>query len=131
MTTRIKPASISKNYIVSITGIVVGLMIATSVVYFVETLEEFEEGDMIKGPFFLITALAYLPIAYLMLSKKSSVPFIVAILGTIGLMVLYAVTRTDMAAIFGMVTKTLQVGIVVGSVLTLIQTKKVAEKVFH
>ena len=141
LTTRTKPASISKNYIRSLTGIVVGLMIATSVVYFVETSEEFEEGDMIKGPFFLIAALAYLPVSYWMLSKKSSVPFIVAILGTIGLMVLYAVTRTDMAAIFGMeagnighlgmVTKTLQVGVVVSSVLTLIQTKKVAEKVFH
>ncbi len=28
---------------------VVGLMVATSVVYFIETAEEFEEGDMIKG----------------------------------------------------------------------------------
>ena len=37
----------------SLAGIVVGLMIAISVVYFVETSEElFEEQDLVKGPFF-------------------------------------------------------------------------------
>lgn len=119
----------------SIIGIVVGLMIATSAVYFVETSEElFEEQDMVKGPFFLIVAIAYLPLAYFMLKKKSSVPHIIAIVGTVGIMALYAVTRTDMAVVFGMeagsighlgmVSKTLQAGIVLGSVLTLVQAKK-------
>lgn len=119
----------------SIIGIVVGLMIATSVVYFVETSEElFEEQDMVKGPFFLIVAVAYLPIAYLMLKTKSTLPHMVAIVGTIGIMALYAVTRTDMAIVFGMeagnighlgiVSKILQTGIVLGSVLTLIQARK-------
>ena len=119
----------------SIIGIVVGLMVATSVVYFVETSEElFEEQDMIKGPFFLIVAVFYISVAYWMISKKSSVPYVVAIAGTIGIMALYGVTRTDMAAVFGMeagsignlgiVSKILQAGIVFGSVLVLIQSKK-------
>ena len=119
----------------SLIGVVVGLMIATSAVYFVETIEEFEEGDMIKGPFFLIIAVAYVPVAYwMLLSKKNSVPFVVAIAGSIGIMVLYAVTRTDMAAVFGMeagrighlgiVSKVLQFGVVTGSLLVLLQTKK-------
>jgi len=120
----------------SIVGIVVGLMIATSAVYFVETLEEiFEEQDMIKGPFFLIVAIAYIPVAYWMLSSKkaSSVPYVVAIAGTVGIMALYAVTRTDMAVALGMeagsighmgiVSKILQSGIVIGSVLTLSQMR--------
>jgi len=122
----------------SIVGIVVGLMMATSTVYFVETSEElFEEQDMIKGPFFLVVAIAYIPVAFWMLkSPNSSAPYLVTIAGTIGIIALYAVTRTDMAAAFGMnaggighlgmVSKALQVGIVIGSVLALIQTKKEA-----
>ena len=118
----------------SLIGIVVGLMIATSTVYFVETIEEFEEGDMIKGPFFLVVTIAYIPVAYWMITKNSSVPFAVAIAGSIGIMILYAVTRTDMAVVFGMeaggighlgiVSKVLQVGVVTGSLLVLLQSKK-------
>lgn len=119
----------------SIIGIVVGLMIATSAVYFVETSEElFEEQDMVKGPFFLIVAVAYLPVAYLMLKKESILPHVVTIVGTVGIMALYAITRTDMAIVFGMeagnighlgmVSKILQTGIVLGSVLTLVQARK-------
>lgn len=119
----------------SIIGIVVGLMIATSAVYFVETSEElFEEQDMVKGPFFLITAIAYLPVAYLMLKKESAWPHVIAIVGTVGIMALYTVTRTDMAIVFGMeagnighlgmVSKILQTGIVLGSILTIVQARK-------
>jgi len=120
----------------SIIGIVVGLMIATSTVYFVETSEElFEEQDMIKGPFFLIVAVAYIPVAVWMLKKpNSSLPYTVTIAGTVGIIALYAVTRTDMAVVFGMnaggighlgiVSKVLQVIVVIGSVLAWTQTRK-------
>jgi len=122
----------------SIVGIVVGLMIATSAVYFVETSEElFEEQDMIKGPFFLMVAIAYIPVAVWMLkSPNSSVPYLVTIAGTVGIIVLYAVTRTDAGAIaiglehagkighLGMVSKVVQVGVVIGSIWALVQTKK-------
>jgi len=118
----------------SFIGIIIGLMIATSTVYFVETIEEFEEEDMIKGTFFLIVAVAYLSIAYLMFTKKSNLPYVVAIMGTVGIMVLYAVTRTDMAIAFGMeagnishlgiVSKIHQVGIILGSVVVLIKYRK-------
>ena len=122
----------------SLVGIVVGLMIATSAVYFVETSEElFEEQDMIKGPFFLVVAVAYIPVAFWMLkSPNSSVPYLVTIAGTVGIIVLYAVTRTDAGAIamglehagkighLGMVSKIVQAGVVIGSIWALIQTKK-------
>lgn len=118
----------------SLVGIVVGLMMATSAVYFVETGEEFEEGDMVKGPFFLVVAVAYVPVAVWMLSKDSTVPHVIAIIGSIGIIALYAVTRTDMAVVLGMeagkighlgiVSKTLQVGVIAGSILALIQIKK-------
>ena len=122
----------------SLVGIVVGLMIATSTVYFVETSEElFEEQDMIKGPFFLVVAIAYVPVAVWMLkSPNSSAPYLVTIAGTVGIIVLYAVTRTDAGAIalglehagkighLGMVSKIVQVGVVIGSIWALVQTKK-------
>ena len=120
----------------SIVGIVVGLMIATSAVYFVETSEElFEEQDMIKGPFFLVVAITYVPVAVWMLnSPNSSAPYFVTIAGTVGIIALYAVTRTDMAIALGMdagnvghlgmVSKIVQVGVVIGSVWALVQTKK-------
>jgi len=120
----------------SIVGIVVGLMIATSAVYFVETSEElFEEQDMIKGPFFLIVSIAYIPVGFWMLKNpNSSAPYVVTIAGTVGIIVLYAVTRTDLAIVFGMeagnvghlgmVSKIVQVGVVIGSIWILIQTKK-------
>jgi len=120
----------------SIIGIVVGLMIATSAVYFVETSEElFEEQDMIKGPFFLVVAIAYIPVAFWMLkSPNSSAPYLVTVAGTVGIIALYAVTRTDMAIALGMeagnvghlgmVSKVVQVGVVIGAVWALIKTRK-------
>jgi len=59
---------------------------------------------------------------------------VVVIVGTIGIMALYAVTRTDMAMVFGMeagnighlgmVSKILQTGVVLGSILALVQARK-------
>ena len=114
----------------SIVGIVVGLMIATSAVYFVETSEElFEEQDMVKGPFFLVVAIAYIPVAFWMLKNpNSSAPYLVTLAGTIGIIVLYAVTRTNTGAIalglehagkighLGIVSKIVQVGVIIGSI---------------
>ena len=122
----------------SLVGIVIGLMIATSTVYFVETSEElFEEQDMIKGPFFLVVAIAYIPIAFWMLKNpNSSTPYLITIAGTVGIIALYAVTRTDAGAIaiglehagkighLGIVSKIVQVGVVIGSIWALTQTKK-------
>ena len=92
---------------------------------------------MIKGPFFLVVAVAYIPVAVWMLkSPNSSAPYLVTIAGTIGIIVLYAVTRTDTGAIaiglehagkighLGMVSKIVQVGVVIGSIWALVQTKK-------
>ncbi len=118
--------------------IVAGLMIATSAVYFVETAEEFEEQDMVKAPFFLIVSITYIPVAIWMLKKKEA-PYKVAIIGSIALIALYGITRTDMAVIFGMhaghigtmgmASKILQSFVIIGSVITLWQFKKDAKQI--
>jgi hypothetical protein len=69
-------------------------------------------------------------------SPNSSAPYIVTIAGTVEIIALYAAIRTDMAIALGMeagnighlgmVSKIVQVGVVIGSVLALIQTKKKA-----
>ena len=69
-----------------------------------------------------------------MISKDSTVPHVIAIIGSVGIIALYAMTRTDMALVLGMeagrighlgiVSKTLQVGVIAGSILALLQIKK-------
>lgn len=119
----------------TLVGVVVGLMIAASTVYFVETTEElFEDQDMVKGPFFLIVAVAYIPLLYWMVKKDSKLSVVITLVGTISLIVLYAITRTDMLVSvgieagsighLGMTSKVIQLGIVIGSVILLIQSKR-------
>lgn len=119
-------------------GIIAGLMVATSVVYFVEASEElFEDQDMIKGPFFVIVATAYILIAIWTIIKVNSTHIIVALAGTIGLMILYTISVTEMAFVLGMeagnvghmgmVTKILQTGIIFGAIVALIQSKRVKQ----
>lgn len=124
----------------TLVGIVVGLMIATSAIYFVETSEElFEDQDMVKGPFFLLVAVAYIPLLYWIVSKNSRLPVLITMVGTISLLVLYGITRTDMLASvgieagsighLGITSKVIQIGIVIGSALLLIQSKATHPKI--
>ena len=122
----------------TLVGIVFGLMMATAVVYFEETREELvEDADMVKGSFFLAVAIAHIPVAFWMLkTPKSSAPYAVMIAGTVGLIILYAVTRTDAGAValgldraggighLGIVSKTIQVGVIVGSIWAWIQARR-------
>jgi hypothetical protein len=71
-------------------------------------------------------------------NPNSSAPYVVTMAGTIGIIILYAVTRTDAGAIalglehtgnighLGMVSKVVQVEVVIGSVWALSQTKEKA-----
>lgn len=109
-------------------GVLIGLLIAASVVYFVETYDELiEDSDMIKGPFFLATAVGYAGMAILITRKSATKYFLFTISGTVILIILYAITRTDMAAVFameaggighlGITSKILQAGIIIASVV--------------
>jgi len=116
-------------------GIVVGLMFATSVVYLIETIEEFGEGDMIKGPFFLIVTVAYFAIAIWMIQKETKLSHIITIAGSVSLVVLYVITRVELSMVFniddaspvselGIFAKTLQIGIIGVTSIALIQLLK-------
>jgi hypothetical protein len=115
-------------------GTVVGLMIAVAVVYAVETIDEVMDEDMIKGPFFLLVTISYILVAVWLLKTDSNLPYIITVVGSIGVFILYFVTRTDMAIVFGMeagrighlgiASKVLQIGVIIGALLALYQNIK-------
>ena len=86
-----------------LSGLLLGFIIATTSVYLLETIDELiQEGDMIKGSFFLVVTVLYIPIGIWSIKTNSAVSYTILIVGTIALIVLYAVTRTDMAQAIGM-----------------------------
>jgi len=95
-------------------GIITGLMIALSVVYLIETIEEFQEEDLLKGIFFLGVTVIYIVLAVLLLSKYKKIASYITLAGSIGLVVLYVVTRENIEDIgeLGIISKSLQVGII-------------------
>ncbi len=123
----------------TLVGIVVGLMIATSTVYFVETSEElFEDQNMVEGTFFLVAGIAHIPLIIWIVKKDSTLPILIILVGTVFLLALYGITRTDMLASFGMeaesighlgmTSKVIQIGIVISSVWLLFQARKLRPK---
>ena len=87
----------------------------------------------------MAVAIAYVPVAFWILKcPNSSAPYLVTIVGTVGMIALYAVTRTDAGAIamglehagkighLGMVSKAVQIGVVIGSIWVLTKSKKEA-----
>ena len=114
----------------SLTGIVVGLMIAVSMLYFYLAIDNFQEGDeLAEASFFLIVAISHLPVCAWMLAKESKMPQVVALIGTVAIIALYAITRTDLALAIGLesggfggmgiLSKIFQVGIVAGTIMML------------
>ena len=85
-----------------LSGLLLGFIIATTSVYLLETIEELiQEGDMIKGSFFLIVTLLYIPIGIWSIKTNSPVAYTILMAGTISLIILYGVTRTEYAESIG------------------------------
>jgi hypothetical protein len=86
-----------------LSGLLLGFIIATTSVYLLETIDELiQEGDMIKGSFFLVVTVLYIPIGIWSIKSNSAASYTILIVGTIVLIVLYGVTRSDMAQAIGM-----------------------------
>ena len=88
--------------------VVTALMITTSMIYFYLAYEDYQQllhsssasADDIQSTrnemiFFLVVAISYIPIAIWMLKVKhsSKIPYIIAIVGSAGLIVFYILTR--------------------------------------
>ncbi len=94
-----------------------GLMIATAIVYFIEANEEYtealEEHEKMENEkelfdkesqaiFFTITGIAYIGVGAWTL-KNDRAPYIIVIIGSIVLIVLYAISRVMMFQVVGFV----------------------------
>ena len=80
--------------------IIVGLMFATSISYIVDVSADFFEqdpDDLGEETLFIIAVIAYILVAFWMTRTKSLVPVIIAIIGSIGLIILYVFAVTDLS----------------------------------
>jgi hypothetical protein len=132
----------------SISYILLALMIATAIVYFVEANEEYaealeeEEGEgeaavsrEIQTTFFTATGIGYIIVGIWML-KGSKAPYIIAIIGSIGLIILYAATRVVMyqelgvveIGELGVISKVLQ-GAIIGLSIYVLKGREAAKEV--
>ena len=109
----------------TILGITIGLLLAVSIIYFIESIEEFAESEYDEGIFFLITGIAHVIMAALLGFKNNKIYYYITIIGTISLMVLYGVTRSDLSDVgeLGIISKTIQVGIIVSLIGILLKNK--------
>lgn len=116
------------------------LMFSTAAIYFLAAYSEFNEdvsehGAQIEIILFLVVGLTHLPLGAWMLTNKpnSRAPYVISIIISVVLIGLYAAARTTSLPIVGLesstgtidiVSKVLQVGIIVVSVLLLPELKK-------
>jgi len=104
-------------------GITIGLLLSVSIIYFVEAIEELSETEYEEGIFFLITGIVHVIFAILLGLKNKKIYYYIVIGGSVALIILYAVTRGDLSDIgeLGIVSKTIQVGIIASSIVTLLK----------
>lgn len=104
--------TITKKNASIIVYVITALMLSASFIYFVVALQDYKEilqanpsdskdaSDIAatknEMSFFLVVGIAYIPVAIWMLKikHKNKVPYIIAIIGSIALILLYALTRT-------------------------------------
>jgi len=111
--------------------IIVGLMFATSISYIVDVSTDFFEqdpDDLGEETLFIIAVIAYILVAFWMTRTKSLVPVIIAIIGSIGLIILYVFAVTDLSesilqmdtekvSVLGIISKILQIAVIVALVI--------------
>ena len=111
--------------------IIVGLMFATSISYIVDVSADFFEqdpDDLGEETLFIIAVIAYILVAFWMTRTKSLVPVIIAIIGSIGLIILYVFAVTDLSesvlqmdtekvSVLGIISKILQIAVIVALVI--------------
>ncbi|HXT83163.1 MAG TPA: hypothetical protein VN704_02355 [Verrucomicrobiae bacterium] len=130
--------------------IITVLMISTSIIYFYVSYQDYEEllqmssstdsqnvSEMLatrnEMTFFLIVAIAYIPIALWMLKVKhnNKIPYIIAVVGSVALIIFYILTRTiDLPSIglqtdvgvIDIIAKVLQGAIISVSIFLIIST---------
>jgi len=115
------------------------MMLSTGIIYFVAALEtaseiSTESNASVETTLFVVSGCAYIGVGlWIAKSKENRIPYVVAIVGSLALIGLYVLSRTISLPIVGLqedvgtidiLSKVLQIGIVVGSVYLLKQNKR-------
>ena len=125
--------------------IIVGLMFATSISYIVDVSADFFEqdpDDLGEETLFIIAVIAYILVAFWMTRTKSLVPVIIAIIGSIGLIILYVFAVTDLSesilqmdtekvSVLGIISKVMQIAVILSLVIIIKLKFSVTSQVYY
>jgi hypothetical protein len=83
-------------------GILFGLIIASTPIYGYEAYGKvIQSVNIIEGPFFLIAAILYIPVGYWAIKHNSNLAYYILLIGTIGIFIAYALSRSDLYYLVG------------------------------
>ncbi|GEM_PF-6533316 len=118
-------------------GMLLGLAIAAAAIYAWEARSHIAD---IEGVFFLTVAVLYVPVTFWAIRKNSSLAFAILLVGTIAIITIYGISRSEFANLvgrdepggfgsLGIIIKPYQAGIIVISAWAILQNMKTRKEV--
>jgi hypothetical protein len=120
-------------------GILLGLIISVTAIYAWESKVHLINRPNIEGPFFLIITVLYIPIGLWAIIRNSNLPFVIMLVGTIVIVIIYLISLSNFSYLLGMkkpdgidslavISKVYQAGIIIISIW-LIYTNRIKERI--
>jgi hypothetical protein len=119
-------------------GILLGLIISVTAIYAWESKVHLINRPNIEGPFFLIITVLYIPIGLWAIIRNSNLPFVIMLVGTIVIVIIYLISLSNFSYLVGMkkpdgieslavISKVYQAGIIIISIWAL-YTNRIKKK---
>jgi hypothetical protein len=119
-------------------GILLGLIISVTAIYAWESKVHLINRPNIEGPFFLIITVLYIPIGLWAIIRNSNLPFLIMLVGTIVIVIIYLISLSNFSYLLGMkkpdgieslavISKVYQAGIIIISIWAL-YTNRIKKK---
>jgi hypothetical protein len=119
-------------------GILLGLIISVTAIYAWESKVHLINRPNIEGPFFLIITVLYIPIGLWAIIRNSNLPFVIMLVGTIVIVIIYLISLSNFSYLLGMkkpdgieslavISKVYQAGIIIISIWAL-YTNRIKKK---
>jgi hypothetical protein len=83
-------------------GILLGLIISVTAIYAWESKVHLINRPNIEGPFFLIITVLYIPIGLWAIIRNSNLPFVIMLVGTIVIVIIYLISLSNFSYLLGM-----------------------------
>ena len=119
-------------------GILLGLIISVTAIYAWESKVHLINRPNIEGPFFLIITVLYIPIGLWAIIRNSNLPYVIMLVGTIAIVIIYLISISNFSYLLGMkksdgieslaiISKVYQAGIIIISIWAL-YTNRIKKK---